>query len=85
MSSIHAMSDDEFEEFEFESAHWDEVTEYDNELSCSVESRDEWIESGLIQMLETQADPDNEDNYDECCEVDPEIDLPPFDDDELPF
>lgn len=28
--SIHSMSDEEFEDFEFESAHWDEVAESDN-------------------------------------------------------
>lgn len=63
--SIHAMSDDEFEDFERD----DEVTQWDEELSCSVESRDEWIESGLLHLLEPCNDPDDEDNYDDTCDL----------------
>lgn len=75
--SIHAMSDDEFEEFERD----DEVTQWDEELSCSVESRDEWIESGLLHLLEPSDDPDDEDNYDDTCELDDFCDEPEFEDD----
>ena len=65
--SIHAMSDDEFEDFERDSVD-SELTQWDDELSCTVESRNEWIESGLLH-LSTPDDPEDEDNYDDTCEL----------------
>lgn len=60
--SIHAMSDDEFADFD------------NDELGMSPETRAEWIEAGRLEL----SDPDDEDNYDEVCEPFDDDDIPEY-------